>query len=469
MRRIFAMAAFALAFALILPAAQAQQSTPTPRQTPVLPGDFMGMVVRDPHYEWKTNSTYPDGTNIAFYEAMGANLQLAGVKWVRIEFFAEEFDDPGTSADERGLVSFAKYDYFINTVAPKYGFKVIGLLATPLVRYQSGNNQGQYLNPELIEAPLAINGGPVYGYVNQYMQIWLNNAMSVARAFPYNQATGAGVAAFEVLNEENRYLNGGGKGLRPDRVAEMLTKFYRAYKNVQCKNGQIGGNCNEVKILLGGLHPDRCDDCAVGGINDRQYLDAIYKSAAFQSYRNNPEYRRYPVDGIGYHPYPLEMRSGLVPEPTGATELGRVPQRIRDIRAVMVNNGDGANKIWVTEVGDRGAPSDVDNQRRQAQFMQSIYWMLWQQREYVETVLWFKYEDFAVPADPHAVGPENWGVVRLVPRTPTASCPGCEYDPNGSVQVFKESFSTYLNMAKNGIGLQLYRSHLPMLSQGVVP
>lgn len=468
MRRLLGLIFLLLCFVTLAPLAPAVTAAPAePDQQPVtLPGEFMGMVVRDPHYEWKTNPKYA-GTNQAFYDIMGANLAAAGVKWVRIEFFAEEATPAAGEPDLRGRVNTAKYSYFLNTVAPRYGFKVIGLLATPLVRDQNG----QYLDPETIEEPLDLFGGENYGYVNPYMKIWLDNALAVAKAFPYNKQTGAGVAAFEILNEENRYLNGGGKGLKPDAVATMLTKFYRLYKNVECPKGTLGANCADVRLLLGGLHPDRCDDCVKSdgtrGMTDRQYLDTLYKSGAFQGFRTTNG--RYPVDGVGYHPYPMEMRSGLLPEPSGSNDLFRIPQRMRQIRQVMINNGDLANKLWVTEIGDRGAPTDLDNQRRQAYFMQSVYWTLWQQREYIETVLWFKYEDFAVPANPAASGPENWGVVRLVPRTPTPECPTCEYDPNGTVQVFKEVFSTYAAMANSAIGLQTERIYFPIILAGAQP
>jgi len=128
----------------------------------------------------------------------------------------------------------------------------------------------------------------------------------------------------------------------------------------------------------------------------------------------------------------------------------------------MVDNGDTGNGIWVTEIGDRGAPRDLDNQRRQAGFLRAIYWMLWQERAYVKNVFWFKYEDFAVPTDPNATGPENWGVVRLLPRTPK-DCPDCDYDAAGMVQVYKQSFIAYANMSRYGTGLQTHRVYVPMM------
>jgi hypothetical protein len=452
--------------------------------TAELPGDFLGMVVRDPHYEWNTNPNYV-GTNKAFYDAMGENLRDLGVKWVRIEFFAEDGAPAAGQPDLRGRVDTAKYSYFINTVAPKYGLKVIGLLATPLVRQRPEGATirypgvtyapGAYITPEAIEAPLTVDSaGNGYGFVNPYMYIWLDNAVSVARAFPYNAATGAGVAAFEVLNEENRYLNGGGKGMKPDSVATLLTKFYRSYKNVECPAGRVGSSCTSVSILVGGLHPDRCDDCVTGQKTDRQYLDAIYKSGAFASYKSI--YNRLPLDGVGYHPYPLEMRSGLLPEPTGATDLFRIPQRISDMRQVMLNNQDSASRLWITEIGDRGNPRDPDNQARQAQFLHTVYWTLWQQRAFIQTVLWFKYEDFAVPGDPNANGPENWGVVRLAPRPASQLCPQqvppeqqtCEYDMTGAVDTFKQSYGVYKAMAQTGAGLETYQYYMPVITKGEI-
>ncbi len=123
----------------------------------------------------------------------------------------------------------------------------------------------------------------------------------------------------------------------------------------------------------------------------------------------------------------------------------------------MLVNGDAGNKLWVTEVGERGAPRSVDppgdNEAFQANFLRTIYSMLWRYRDVVETVLWFKYEDFAVPnpaANPGVAwyGPENWGVVRIEPRCVSAFC---DYDLNGVVRDYKQSFMAYQSLAKSGM------------------
>jgi hypothetical protein len=459
----------------LLPTAQAVQPANLPPERAAQPTDlppegFMGMVVRDPHYEWRTNPDYP-GANEAFMDEMGRNLEAAGVEWVRLEFRSES-----EKSDVPGQVRLEQYDYFINTVAPRHGLKVLALLATQLVHAQHDNQimnrkaveepyyyrTGQYIDPEEFDLGIRTDH-PLYGgNVNTYASIFLDNALAIARRFPYDGSKG--IAAFEILNEENRYIGGEGRGLEPHNVAELLTKFYRIYR--RGGNATYGSASQDVKIILGGIHPGRCDDCMTTSgsrMSDRQYLDAVYASPAFTTYKAT--YGRFPLDGVGYHPYPDQVALGLVDEYSAFNELPRIPQRMLDMRAVMTRHGDTGNKIWVTEIGERGAPRDIENQRRQADFMKSVYWMLWRQRDFVQNVFWFKYEDFAVPENPDATGPENWGVVRLVPRTPTAECPSCEYSATGEVQVKKQSFWTYRDISQ-GIGLQEHELYMPFVARG---
>ncbi len=447
--------------------------------TAITPGDFMGMVVRDPHYEWKTNPTlFPNTVNQTFYDAVGKNLEAAGVKWVRFEFRAEDKVSYDPNNPSQGL-RFSNYDYFINIVAPAHHLKVIGLLATNLVRDVS------YIDPEEIErtgSDYEVTNCYYYKYgcgTNPYMRIWLDRAFAIADRYQDK------ISAYEVMNEENRYIAGDGKGISPTPMATLLTKFYRVFKVTGPKAPTGPGFLGypvwrpNVKLILGGIHPNRCDDCRTSAgtsMTDREYLDAIYKSSPVQAFRASYPTIGFPLDGVGYHPYPMEMRYGIVPEPTGYDDLFRVPSRMLAMRDVMVSNGDKQHKIWVTEVGDRGTPIDPDNLQRQANFLITIYRMLWQQRDFVETVLWFKYEDFAVPSDPNSVGSENWGVVRLNPCTPNDVRPSCsyytpdgkahtyEYAVDGSVQTFKPSYSTYYLLTTCGMDFERCRKvYVPLV------
>ena len=98
-----------------------------------LPGDFMGMVVRDPHYEWNTNPAYPNAVNQTFFDTMGRHLAAAGVKWVRFEFRAED-GYPYDPANPLQGLRLEQYDYFVNIVAPRHHLKILGLLASNLAR-----------------------------------------------------------------------------------------------------------------------------------------------------------------------------------------------------------------------------------------------------------------------------------------------------------------------------------------------
>ncbi len=444
---------------------------------PQQPPDFMGMVIRDPFNEWNINSPSPGADNQTFYDALGQNIAKAGVKYVRFEFRAEDGSiyDPNNPATG---VNFPAYDYFINTVAPRYGFKIIALLSTNLIKDCSDPYSAGYgtigcsglLNPEFLEpnnpklppgegevatqcypdtGPNPVNPGYRYGCgTTKAMRIWLDHAFAIADRYSTS------IDTYEVLNEENRYINGGGQGIDPTAMATLMAKFYRVFKHgtapvvsqiipASWQNQQVPAWSIQTNLILGGLQAGRCDDCAPGGITDEQYLNAVYGSnvpgSPFQGFKNT--YGVYPVDGVGYHPYPMEIH--LNPESNEPTGIGYIPligPRIEGMAGIMAANGDGAHKLWITEIGDRGDPNNAQDAARQAQFLRLAYSSLWQEHAVVATVLWFKYEDFDVVNND-----ENWGVVRLVPGTTT------EYAPSGAVQIYKPSYAAYMDLAINGI------------------
>src|SRR5262249_30405724 len=92
--------------------------------------EFMGMAIRDPWYEFNTNPSFPDAPNQAFQDEMGAILELAGVRWVRLEFHIPV----GITSTEAISAEIGKNDYFINQVAPRHGLKILGLLSFDLLR-----------------------------------------------------------------------------------------------------------------------------------------------------------------------------------------------------------------------------------------------------------------------------------------------------------------------------------------------
>src|SRR4051794_14468349 len=93
------------------------RSAPAPA---ALDREFMGMVIRDPWYDFGTNPSYPNAANQDFQDTMGATLAHAGVRWVRLDVHIYG-NDP--------ISEIAKNDYFINEVAPRNNLKVLVLLS----------------------------------------------------------------------------------------------------------------------------------------------------------------------------------------------------------------------------------------------------------------------------------------------------------------------------------------------------
>ena len=183
-----------------LPAAQAQPLQPQS----LLRNQFIGMVARDPYYEWGSDPAAPNAPNQAFQDQMGKMLARSGVAWVRFEFHL--------GADLAG--DLAKHDYFINTVAPRYGLNVLALFSFDMLR---GRNLWD-LNCE--EKACQISGSKYGGGINDYMQQWLDRALFTADRY------GTKIAAYELLNEQNR-LAPNGFGIKPAIVGRLATKFYR--------------------------------------------------------------------------------------------------------------------------------------------------------------------------------------------------------------------------------------------------
>src|SRR5262245_7471168 len=260
-----------------------------PRAAAIAP-EFMGMAIRDPWYEFNTNPEFPNAPNQAFQDEMGANLERAGVRWVRLEFHIPV----GLTSTEAISAEIAKNDYFIYQVAPRHNFKVLALLGFGLLRGA--------------EATL-LNTSPIVtskygGGVNQYMHTWLERALMIADHYRDS------IAAYEILNEQNR-LPPDGAAIQPVIMARLLTKFYRFCKNIEPSNENHG--CSNAKIILGGIHPRGTSSPSM--ITDADYVRRTYDitnslsaPSPFNDFKSRHPGLGYPVDGIAYHPYPEEIR-----------------------------------------------------------------------------------------------------------------------------------------------------------------
>jgi hypothetical protein len=410
------------------------------RAAPVTPNrEFMGMSIRDPWYEFNTNPNYPNTANEAFQEEMGATLELAGVRWVRMEFHI-----PATiSATEAISAEIEKNSYFIETVAPTHHLKILALLGFDLLR---GTNPRALNDSHAV--PSHYGGG-----VNQYMDSWLTRALMIADRYSDK------IAAYEVLNEENRlpqYSPGGpaGDAISAAITARLLTKFYRFCKNIE-PTGENHG-CTNAKIILGGLHPRGTTSPTV--ISDAQYIRDIYdinnSASPFMSFKSNHPDIGYPVDGIGYHPYPEEIQPSLADV--------RINNRLPIIRQTLTDVGDPYKQFWITEVGYNVAYYK-NTLAGQEPFLRDVYTSLKARQltnsagPEVANVFWFKYEDFPPTTGPNV---QQWGIVHI-PILADGGCEGGCYDPSGVPSFYRPSFWAYRELA----GLPVYRALLPIISQ----
>ncbi len=380
--------------------------------------EFMGMVIRDPWYDFNTNPLYPNGPNRDFQDTMGAALARAGVQWVRLDVHIV-----GDNAE----AEIAKNDYFINQVAPRHNLKVLALLSFDLL---------QGVDAHLLNDPSTV-ASKFGGGVNQYMDTWLTRALMVADRY------GDRIAAYELLNEQNRlprYTPEGPQGdaIAPSIVGRLITKLYRFchYIPPLPDNEPVHG-CFNAKIILGGLHPRGTSSPSKPNeitMTDAQYLEAIYSDpGSFKGFKDSSTY--YPVDGIGYHPYPEEIR---LSEPNDVL-VDRGLQRMREVLAEF----DPDKQFWITEVGynvdfDFDGPNNptrpAQTEAGQALFMRDVYTSLAARQlpsglPEIANVFWFKYEDFPPAAIVYdskgkpVAYPQRWGIVRI-PFTEDNACPG---------------------------------------------
>jgi len=442
MTRLFAIVIVLLSIMAVLPATAAPPAAAPGATNP----DFMGMVIRDPWYDFGTNPGAPNEPNRLFQDAMGANLENIGVGWVRLDFHI-----PGGYgiSDAQVDAEIAKNDYFINEVAPRHNLKILALLSFDIIQDINPRELNCVKNTEPGRCILTDKETKFGGGVNIYMHTWLTRALQIADRYRDD------IAGYEVLNEQNRLPQYGGTGpagddIKPEITGRLLTKFYRFCKNIDPTNENHGCSAS-TKIILGGIHPRGTGGSTIT-MTDAQYLAAIYNDpSSFGAFKASNNF--YPVDGIGYHPYPQEIR--LSPNDIF------VNKGIARMRTVL-NSVDPNQQFWITEVGYNVGfdpdgsknPLPLQTEAGQAAFMTDVYASLFQRQlansqPEVANVFWFKYEDFPPATGSNA---QQWGVVRI-PFTEGGSVNGgpclggaC-YATDGQPAFVRQSYLAYRELA----------------------
>lgn len=379
---------------------------------------------------------------------MGVLLEQMGVRWVRLEFHIDH-------SDAYSLTHVSLNDYFINEVAPRHNFKILGLLGFQLVRERAPMELG---NP-------ATYADRVYGDgINTYMRTWLDRARMIVSRYHGR------IAAYEVLNEPNLIGYHDGSFLEPEMVARLQARFYRFFHHIDRQSREDQFWRDHIQIILGALQPaSQSGQHALHYRSDRDYLRAIYDSDDFQQYYAT--YGHFPLDGLGYHPYPKEifvslatpvpdLGSAMTPQPSPEhtdpmmehllaptplpqiTDLELMNQRLDELRGVLHEVGDPQQPFWITEIGyNAGYPHHTDV--LQAEFLRTAFTRL-AHRADVAAIFWFKYEDFPPASGPRS---QQWGCVRI-PFIEHGSCPGgaC-YDVYGRPEQLRPAFWTYRELA----------------------
>lgn len=359
------------------------------------PADGLGLVIRDPYYDFGTFPDAPEQPNLVMQERMLAQVAFLGARSIRLELHAS---GPTWPAD------LARNDALLQLLAPRYRLRPLVVAGFGLIRD---------------EDPRTLNDGPFEehprfgGGVSPLMARWLERALSAALRW------GPLVEAYEIFNEQNRLPTPGGRdGVQPVIIARLLTKFFRllhaAAREQQWPRVPL--------VISGGLHP--AGTATSPFVSDLAYLEAMYRSEAFTGYAD--ETGRYPLDGIGYHPYPVEIRNSS-PRPERVLNDGELMLRRTRMLTQLRDTLHPGAPIWITEIGHNAA---YLRQSRQSQ-VQALYdAAALLQLPGVERLFWFKYEDF-----PPATGrfAQQWGLV-TIPFV-EGPCPGgaC-YETNAPVQ-----------------------------------
>jgi hypothetical protein len=376
-----------------------------------LPVSGLGLVVRDPFYEWDLAS---NTMQTALLDRMGRDLAAAGVVWIRTEIHLSGLGDDY-------VTDLAKYDYLINVVAPANGLKVLALLSFGLLRdvdpldmtlVNNVTDWSQGIHAATCGSNAAFNISR-----NWYMQRWMTRAIAVTERY------GARIHAYEILNEQNRtpYQNSSGLPIQPDCAARLQTEFYRRFKETYSSDSDRARRA-ATPVMIGGLHPAGSNGSHSWGSTDTDYLAAYYLSPAFQGFFTLPAAgsttarAAFPNDALAYHPYPEEITPRLR---SLSTDIAKIRTRLSQIRSALTSIGVGDLPLWITEIGYNIAYGS-GTAAGQAAFLRAMLAEL-TITPGIATMFWFKYEDFP--------GNQLWGVVSV--PFDLAGNDGCAVDQPG--------------------------------------
>lgn len=210
----------------------------------------------------------------------------------------------------------------------------------------------------------------------------------------------------ELWNEPNISAFWG--GLRPDpaKFAAMVRAAYAAVKSID----------PNLTVITGGLAPAggygdiNCDGKPDGGadataMNPLTFLQSMYAAGVHRSF-----------DALGWHPYDYTAgkTAAKLMEFSTCSAWSEMGDTSPSARSIMVANGDGAKKIWVTEVG---APTCVASaaypclSEAQQAALASREMRLWRSWSWAGSFYWYDIRDDP-PGDSLTTPEQHFGAVR---------------------------------------------------------
>ncbi len=262
------------------------------------------------------NTFLQEEVELAKREKQVQLIAEAGFHWIRQEFTWEDIEihAKGDFVDRRndpaGIDAWAKYDHIVD-LAEQYGLEIMARLSNPPAWSRAlGDEAGTSAPPD----DFADYGDFVHAVVSRY----------------------AGrVAYFQIWNEPNIYPEWGEAPVDPEAYTELLCLAYRRAKEAN----------PEAVILSGALAPTL--DLSARALNDLIFLQRMYDAGAGDCFDI------LSMQGYGLWSVPPVHRQ----RPTSINYARNVL-----VRDMMVQNGDEAKAIWISEMNWNPVPDEVLSQ-----------------------------------------------------------------------------------------------------------
>lgn len=155
------------------------------------------------------------------------------------------------------------------------------------------------------------------------------------------------VRAYIIWNEPNLALEWGGKAPDPAAYVQLLRVGYQAVK----------AGDPEALVVAAGLAPT--NGSGDRAMDERAFLQGMYQAGVAPYF-----------DILGAHPYGF----GLPPDAPVDASDGLVFRRLEELRAIVLENGDGEKPVWITEMGWTVDASPDQPDIAVSQEQQAAYW-----------------------------------------------------------------------------------------------